>query len=128
MAISTREKLDGNLPEFLEDVRRLTLWPALEKWGLEASYLPVRKIITEETGDENFGLPKAGTSYATDGIKGLLRELVATFADYAIRKEKENTLMRQMLDAYQSNGRKTELACAGEIVGLVEVLKFNKEA
>ncbi len=125
MAQSIRKRLDGNLPEFLQDVKRYGRWEAMEKWGLERSYLPVAKIILEETKDENFGLNPTAKSYLNGGIQGLLRELVSTFADYVIRSEIKERELRTRLDAYDTHGKRAEHQIADEITGLVESLKSS---
>lgn len=125
MPQSIRKRLDGNLPQFLEDVKRYGRWEAMRRWELEKSYLPVSRIILEETGDENFGLNPTAGSYAREGIKGLLREFVAAFASYIIRKEAENKMLRGKLEAHTVPAREVEQDLVDEITGLMEVLKSS---
>ena len=125
MAKSIRQQLDGNLPDLVEDVRRYGIWGALEKWGLEKSYLPVRKIILEETGDENFGVNPAAGSYTRGGIKGLLREFISAFADYVVKTDRENKALKRELEVHRLDTDKIELEVADEMVGLIEVLKSS---
>ena len=125
MAQSIRKRLDGNLPQFLEDVKRYGRWEAMRRWGLERSYIPVAKIILEETGNENYGLNPTAGSYVTEGIQGLLREFVAAFANYIIRKEAENKELRMRLEAHTVQTREVEQSLVDEITGLMEVLKSS---
>lgn len=128
MAQSIRKRLDGNLPQFLEDVKRYGRWEAMRRWGLEKSYLPVSRIILEETGNENFGLNPTAGSYVREGIQGLLREFVAAFAGYIIRKEAENKLLKMRLDAHSIQTNVLEQDFANEMTGLMESLKSNVPA
>ncbi|MBA7598374.1 hypothetical protein ES703_05389 [subsurface metagenome] len=125
MAQSIRKRLDGNLPQFLEDVKRYGRWEAMRRWNLEKSYLPVSRIILEETGNENYGLNPTTGSYATQGIQGLLREFVAAFANYIIRKESENKELRMRLETHTVKTREVEQNLADEMTGLMEVLKSS---
>jgi protoporphyrinogen oxidase len=122
---SIRKRLNGNLPEFLEDVKTLGKWGAMEKWGLEKSYLAVMRIITEETGDENFGINPSARSYLGGGIQGLLRELVSAFADYVIHTEIKNRELRAQLDAYRAESEKGERQVVDGVVSLIEALKSS---
>jgi len=124
MAQSIRSRLDGNLPQFLEDVRKFGLWPAMEQWELEKSYLAVRKIVLEETGDENFGLHPATGSYANQGIRGFLREFVVAFADYTIKADRKNRELEQALEMYKANGKSVEREFVAE---MTDVLEFCRQ-
>lgn len=123
MAQTIRKRLDGNLPEFLKDVGQLGRWEAMDKWGLEKSYLSVSKIILEETGNENYGLDLAGNLYGREGIKGVIQQFVAAFADYAIRKDKENRMLKIRLEAHNSEAKKFERDLAGELSEMIMVLR-----
>lgn len=125
MAQSIRKRLDGNLPQFLQDVKRYGRWEAMRRWNLEKSYLPVSRIILEETGNENFGLNPTAGSYVREGIQGLLREFVASFANYIIRKENENKELRMRLNAHTVQTKAVEQDIAAEMTGLMEVLKAS---
>lgn len=125
MPQSIRKRLDGNLPQFLEDVRRYGRWEAMRRWKLEKSYLPVSRIILEETGDENYGLNPTAGSYVREGVQGLLREFVAAFANYIVRKENENRMLKTKLEAHTPITSKLEEEVVSEITGLMEVLKSS---
>ena len=125
MPQSIRKRLDGNIPQFLEDVRRYGRWETMRRWKLEKSYLPVSRIILEETGDENFGLNPTAGSYVREGVQGLLREFVASFANYIIRKEAENKMLRRRLDAHTVQTQAVEQDFADEMTGLMEALKSS---
>ncbi|MBA7598126.1 hypothetical protein ES703_05136 [subsurface metagenome] len=125
MAQSIRKRLDGNLPQFLEDVKRYGRWEAMSRWNLEKSYLPVSRIILEETGDENFGLNPTAGSYVREGIQGLLREFVASFANYIVRKENENKELRMRLEAHTLQTGEVEHDFVDNMTGLMEALKSS---
>jgi len=120
---SIRKRLDGNLPQFLEEVKRYGRWEAMRKWDLERSYLPVAKIIWEETGDEHFGLNPTANSYIKGGVRGLLQECISTLADVYIKKERENLELKRQLEAYRMNDGQVEHEFVEEISGLMEALK-----
>lgn len=120
---SIRKRLDGNLPQFLEDVKRYGRWEAMRKWDLEKSYLPVAKIILEETGDEHFGLNPTASSYIKGGVRGLLQECISTLADVYLKKELENKELKRQLEAYRMGDKQLEHEFVEEISGLMETLK-----
>lgn len=122
MPVSTRKKLDGNLPEFLEDVNTKGVWGAMEKWGIK-DYLGVRKIIVEETGDESCGLNRTNATYMREGIRGLFQEFVDAFASKIIAVDRENKTLRSMLEAYKNDAGRFERDLAGGLSDMIAVLK-----
>jgi hypothetical protein len=125
MAKSYETRLNGNTQQFIEDVGVLGVWGAMEKYGLK-DYLSVRKFILDKGKDENYGLnPKLGPYYR-GGLKAILQELVASFADYAIRKDKRIELLERQLEAYRDSQEKTETEIANEVLSVAEALRASK--
>ena len=124
MAKSYKERLDGHLEEFIHIGQTYSIWEAMEKFNLK-DYVRAREIGIEATGDENFGLNRTASSYINQGIRGLLREFVVAFADYVIRKERENQQLKKQLGVHSIEDKKVERQFADEITGLMETLKSS---
>ncbi len=122
MPKSLRARLDGNIQEFIDGVKTYGIWSQMEKFGFK-DYLAVRRLLTEETGDENFGIRPDLNHYNNQGIKGVFQELVASFADHIIKIERENALMKRQLEAHQKFYKKDEIKLAEHLVNLTESLR-----
>jgi hypothetical protein len=124
MAVSYRNRLNGKTEQFIEDVAKYGIWGAMERYGFK-DYLAARKLILEETGDENYGIHPKLAVHQQRGIQGVLREVVAAFADYVIRTEKEKALLRQQLEAYQTQYGRVEIDCAEQLLDIAEALRVR---
>lgn len=122
---SIRKRLDGNIPKFLEDVKRYGRWQAMDRWSLEKSYLAVAKIIIEETGDENFGLNPTSGSYLSGGLRGLLRESIQMLADLYFKERMRREKLELELNLYKADDKEVEHQIADKVVGLMETLKSS---
>lgn len=122
MGKSLRSRLNGNTQQFVEDVGKYGIWSSMEKYGLK-DYLAARKIVLEETGDENYGLRPKLAPYNEGGIKGVLREMVSAFADYVVKSEAEKRMLKKRLAVYQGSFQDYEIDCADQIVSITNALR-----
>ena len=66
MGKSIEVRLNGNIKEFLDDVKYYGTWYAMEKWGIK-DYVACRKFIEKKTGDSDYGInPKFELSPGRD--------------------------------------------------------------
>lgn len=127
MAQSIRKRLDGNLPEFVEAVRKKGIWDAMEEWHISCYSFPrVREILTEVTGDENFGLYPTASICNPEGIQRAMRTLINEIANFAIRNNKEKKLLRLQLDAYHNRAKSEEIDIMDALIGTTEMLRLNE--
>jgi len=68
-------------------------------------------------------LSTTSNTYGREGIKGILQQFVAAFADYVIRKDGENKMLRIRLEAHNSEAQKFERDLAGELGEMIAVLR-----
>ena len=107
MAQSFRKRLEqnGGVPKFVEFVERHGVWSALDKYQI--GYLPARKLLNEESKDENFGLHTGCSIYGQKSFEELCRCFVSSFADYVVRTDKEIEFLKVRLEHYESDARPT---------------------
>ncbi len=122
MAQSYRSRLNGNTREFLDDVKTYGVWEAMRKYGFK-DYLSTRRLIMEETQDENYGMRPGLTTYYEGGISGAIHEFMATSTTRIIRLEEENKLLKRQLEVYQRYDKKEEINLASELLGVAESLR-----
>lgn len=122
MAQSLRKRLNGDMPEFLEYTRRYGVWSAMEKWKFR-DYVAVRKILTEETGDESFGLRPVIRPDYEGGFEGMVREFVQAFANYVIKMDKENEVLKRQLEVFRTESNRKKEYFMEQLIPVMEAMR-----
>jgi predicted ATP-grasp superfamily ATP-dependent carboligase len=111
MAQALRNRFNGNKQEVLEYVGRYGISEAMNKYGV-SGYLAMRKWVTEETGDENYGINPKFTKLTPRAGESLFEEFLERFANWIVNtkapleakvKEQDKTIkeLRAQLQFYQ---------------------------
>ncbi len=128
MAIALRKRLNGNKVEFLEYVGKYGIFGAMNKYDIK-DYIAARKFLTEEGKDENFGLAPKLMQPRYESIETMLQSLVASFANYVLKKEEQIRRLEQELEAYHSENahRKEDAAeMLSPLLDFLEVEAYNR--
>ena len=121
MPQAIKKRFDGNLPQFLEDVKQLGRFEAMEKWKIAPkSHSSTIRMIVNETKDQYYGL---NSTYGNMGIEALFEEFVNAFRVYVIKTEHEKVVLKMKIAEFESAQKGHERDLSSQICEVIQRMK-----